>query len=166
MRRFDTPAKLISEDCVQILSAMAALIQTSTYSTERLHSVNLRRSKTRVHARRMSAAEIAKKHASAAAPTWLLKHVLEPSQPKVAGKRGRPCETKHDEQAQDQPVAKKKRPGAGGAFRAFMHVNARNQRLSRELCADLAEQYRQLSPQQKDYYVRLGQAGLGQAGSD
>ena len=160
MTLLDSPQKLISEPCTQLLSAMATLLQGSTYGTERLHSVNLRRSKTRVHSRRMSIAEIAKKHASFAAPPWLFPHVLQdPAQQKSGKKRGRPRKAEQEEGA---PVPKKRRLGAGGAFRAFIHVKARSQQLNVELCAELAE-YRQLTPDQKAYYIRLGEAGLGEA---
>eukprot|EP00971_Amphidinium_carterae_P347908 6490176-Amphidinium_carterae.1 len=45
---FPSVESLASEDAQQVLAAIALEVQTTTYSTERCHSKNLRRSKTRV----------------------------------------------------------------------------------------------------------------------
>lgn len=54
------------------------------------------------------------------------------------------------------PPARPKRPGAGGAWRAFVHKRAKNTRLSPTMMRDLAAEYSQLSAAEKQCFVELG----------
>ena len=59
---------------------------------------------------------------------------------------------------EEEVGAKKKKRGAGGAWRAFVHVNSKGVQLSPQQSAELRAQYHSLSPADKQYYIDLGSA--------
>ena len=156
LARYNTSEKLVGEECFQILSTVAVMLQTSTFSTERLHSVNLRQCKTRAHVKRMSAETVALKHGAVATLPWLHRHVLKklPLEGSKKAKRGRP---KIEREAEGS--AKKRRTGAGGAWRAFVHVRCAGQNFSQASLLEWSAEYRQLTPEQKAYFIELGKQG-------
>ena len=56
---YSTVGELLSETCLQVLKLLATLLQTTTFSTERAHSRNLRFSKRRAHSKRMDLPQLA-----------------------------------------------------------------------------------------------------------
>ena len=156
---FSTPELLLSEHCHQLLTCIASMLQCSTYSTERLHSVNLRRSKTRVHVKRMSVAEVAKKHAAAGCFPWLLPKLLWSPKSVCLRKRGRPKKKKQPQDQGAQP-RKARRTGSGGAWRAFQHCRFAGRKFEPEELRQAAQEYRALSEDQLAHYRRLGSLGL------
>ena len=140
----DTIEKLCSPEAQQILTLVAVAACGSTYSTERLHSCNLRRAKSRLtHAPDIQ--HLGLGHMGSSGPPWL-PSLLETAP--SARPRGRPRKNK---------VAKRR--GGGGAWRAFCHMQMGGQSFSKETVQALAEAYHKLSPEQKQIYVEMGKAG-------
>ena len=121
-----------SEEFYQVLAAIAAVVQTTTYGVERAHSGNARRARGQPHTHRPTVAGLAIPHSGLSAPNFLCSQDL-PSRP--AKKRGRPRRERaadplpprqppaDNEVAAPRPQRKKqKKTGGGGAWRAFQHV--------------------------------------------
>lgn len=50
--------------------------------------------------------------------------------------------------------------GGGGAWRAFIHCNHKQKKLTKESIKELAAQYRSLSQTEKQFYIHLGSLGM------
>jgi hypothetical protein len=132
------------------LATLAAVCKTDTASTERWHSRNQRRAKFRV---------------------WSHTQDLDSLSAKFLGMRTRDSGVRRTD---DGERAKRRRQApyeaakqqeklmltshryAGGAWRAFMHMMAAGRRITPQLSAVMSEEYRALSPEQKEYYRELG----------
>ena len=156
LARFNSPQQLLSEECRQILTSIGSMLQTTSYSTERLHSINLRRSKTRAHVKRMSVAEVSKKHAACAAPPWLHKRIIKVKPAVQKRKRGRSTAI-----VPEEGRVPKRHRGGGGPWRAFLHVQVQQsgRPMTRTTLNAWTAAYHALTPAQKSYYTELGRAG-------
>ena len=56
----------------------------------------------------------------------------------------------------EEPRQRSSRPGAGGAWRAYVHVHSKRRKLTGESASQLGAAYRALTPQQKSFYMELG----------
>ena len=153
--RYDTVNKLLSPESIGTLALLATKIQLTTYSTERLHSKNLRRSKARVIAKRATLHHLALAHAGWSGPEMLW--------PEEEGhhrnnRPGRP--RKHDPRSSAEEGADKtKIRGGGGPWRAFVHLNLGGRPMEPQVLKLLAAQYRALRPHEFAYYQQIGEAG-------
>ena len=159
-----SPAELVaSEEIFQVLAAVASVAQTTTYGVERAHSGNARRARGQPHTHRPAVSGLAIPHSSLSAPPFL-RHQDLPAKP--SKKRGRPRKSRQPPQQQPldddrarPPLRKKvKRPGGGGAWRAFQHVRVHieGQKLD---WRELALQYHALSDAEKQHFREIGREG-------
>ena len=140
------------------LSSLLLCAHTDVASTERWHSTNLRRSEFRVHTHKADVASLSawwmaaqsKRHDSFG---------VEPGT-KSGGTR---------KPAAKGPVSEgnsgKRRPGAGGAWRAFVHVECQGQVLSPAMATELSVRYHALTPTQREFYETLGMLASAEARS-
>ena len=149
-RQFPTAQALMSDAAQAILTALASAEECTTFSTERAHSVNLRRQLARASTHSAELAFLSVRHQRRAAVPWMDTWLQEQHE-----------EAKHDD---DRPKkvgrkrkrAQPKRRGGGGAWRAYQHVQSEGLRLNPR---QLAEGYRRLTDEQRAFYTRLGEAG-------
>ena len=157
MSKYATPAALVSEEAIQTLWALATMIEGNTFTTERLHSRNLRQMARRVQAKAMDITQLAWHHVATPGPFWLPSTPLTDQKKR---KRGRPKKA----EGRARKLTKQNRPklvGGGGAWRAFLHERA-GQFKTGDLTA-LAAEYHALSPEEWQRFQMLG--ALGQSGS-
>ena len=57
-------------------------------------------------------------------------------------------------------ATKVRRTGGGGAWRAFVHHRLAGQKLSGTLAQELKDQYASMSMDEREYYRKLGSAGV------
>ena len=149
---FDTVDKVKGDDALEVLRLIAVQSRCSTYSTERLHSRNLRRAKSRAVTHHISVADLALPHLAYSGPTFLHDIVNEPVQDRHSRKRTHPP-------GEDKPSNKKLRTGGGGAWRAFIHHRLGGRKLTGPLVQALRDDYHTLTINEKRYYNELGMAG-------
>eukprot|EP00971_Amphidinium_carterae_P200700 3982638-Amphidinium_carterae.1 len=129
--------------------------QACTHTTERLHSRNLRVSKSRVCTHRANIPHLAINHCGFAFPPW-----LEPECNKAGDtssstrKRGRPTSDSKEVKA---------RRGGGGAWRAFLAVQLAGQRMTGERVKEVKETFDALSPEMREHWQSVGRAGMSAA---
>ena len=158
-----------SEEVYQVLAAIAAVVQSTTYGVERAHSGNARRARGQPHTHRPTVAGLAIPRSSLSSPNFLCSQEL-PQRPRK--KRGRPRWERDAEPLPARPalddnvgaVARRKRKrqkktGGGGAWRAFQHVrvHVQGERLD---WRQLGEEYRALSEEEKQKYRDIGLEGV------
>ena len=178
--QFPTREALESEEARQVLLTLIASTDGNCQSVERLHSRNLHQAKGRSSTHRVDVAWLGAVHQRAAGPPWVQAHFRDLAQRTAPRIRQRSTVQKrkrsrsdpvhqHDlaqcnlhgqanaENAQDannQQRLRKRRPGAGGAWRAFLHVQGRGVQ-----SRDLAQAYRELDEEERSYYQTLGRQG-------
>ena len=155
VKMFPTVDAATSSQATKVLELMARKALGTTFSTERLHSQNLRRVMARSCTHRPDVGHLGLSHFGCSKPVWL----VEIAVPEVTkNKRGRP-----PKQVADQPddnVPKPKQRRGGGAWRAYLTINAKGQKLNATLLNLLSVQYQGLDQEAKERYKRLGHAGL------
>eukprot|EP00971_Amphidinium_carterae_P293578 5828643-Amphidinium_carterae.2 len=166
LQEFTTPEALLSDDLQQMLSAMAALALGCTFSTERLHSKNARRARTRVHVKRPDAADVGLAHQG-----WVGPAFLKPLEvPTAKRQQGRPKKTrkktKKKESSKRKRVrvnalddARKSRKGGGGAWRYHVYLHGHGGKFTGDSIKELASSYHSLSADTKAEYAELGRQG-------
>ena len=185
---YNTSSLLVGEECYQLLSGFSALLNMCTFTTECHHSGNQRRAKMRSQVKRMDVSQLALRHASCTVLPWLKRHMMQAPKKTSGRKRGRPPHVRANEgravdlngraqrleggaqehaAADDARVDRRRRrkrrgSGGGGAARAFLHIHGRCGKWTRDSLSHLWAEYRRLSPEQRLYYIRLGEAGLQQ----
>ena len=141
---FPTPVALRSSTCKALLRALLHQVDGHTFSTERLHSRNLRHNKQRVQTFQSDIAWLAAQHVSHSGPAWCKRMMEVVNRQKQAsappakrrkkrcneeaevggGRSVRPTSVADADGALQQNKPKKmKRPGGGGPWRAFLHVH-------------------------------------------
>ena len=144
--QFGTVEALKSAKFQAMLAAYVHMQEGTTFSTERLHSRNARRT----HARRMThqqdLAGLAVFHQGVAAPRWAVDFMTPPSD--------RPVKRRH---AKGKTRAAHSR-GGGGAWRALVHSKRSepDERGRLPTFAELGVMYRSLSVEEKAHYQDLG----------
>lgn len=121
------------------------LIDTDTISTERAHSVNSMKTAYRSLTHKLDL-------------TTMDAHFV------CRQARGKEPDSIRNEQVKRKPAAapkktdgKVKRPGGGGAWRAFVHIEAKGKRCTPGFFTELSERFRSLSDEQREYYEELGE---------
>ena len=170
---YSTVEQLLSPEAFQTLAAIAIMLSTTTYSTERKHAANLRRSALRSQVKRMSVSQVGLLHAAVVAPAWMKKSCFPP-QVTQKKKRGRPCGSRAQlerqvpdggdeagDEAEGRPVSKLRRTGSGGARRAYLHSHVgKGHSLKSLMESGLATAYHNLSAAERQHYQQLGSLGL------
>lgn len=68
-------------------------------------------------------------------------------------------ETEHGK-SEPGPAKKHKKRGGAGAWRAFVHHHCKGQQFGADRITELAHTYKELSPQEKQFFVEAGEAGV------
>ena len=148
LKRFGTIAALVSTECRHFLFLVARKVMCTTYTTERLHSRNLKTSRGRL-THRASVSHLALSHMGESLPSDVVvsKELRDRAGP--------------EPQKQDQKVAgvRKKVKRGGGAYRAFLSQHASGKQLSKDLIKELTGQYRSLTEEAKSRYKEIGRRG-------
>ena len=146
---FPTWISIQSLECQQMLEALFLEVDCTTYSTERAHSSNARRVRTRTSTHQLTLAQTALCQAEAVPHAC---HRFQSLQQGHTGhKRKRAFVADHNVE-EDEEACKSK--GYGGAWRAFLHCRAQGP--GRKSFSTLAENYRELSPESHRHYEELG----------
>ena len=164
-------------EALATLHGMLTLLDGSTYSTEVLHSKNLRFAKGRIQTHLPDLQALAVPHQMFTGPLWT-KSVLEPSRKKRHndagdGEGGRKQQRRsrkllQEDRGQQPPhlaapqnqagpagsAKRVARPGGGGAWRAFLHVRGRS--FKGGAVTDMATTYRSLGEEDRAYFQQLG----------
>ena len=149
LQEYPDRATMRSGPAMAILHIVARKVQLTTFSVERLHSINLRRARARVETTRVPLQQLALGHVCHAASEPETGRE-EQSQSQTQCKRGRP-----------QKVEKKRQnAGSGGAWRAFVAHNFSGQKLSGESMRQASRDYGALSEEDRRFYIKLGRAGM------
>ena len=171
---FPTQVALLSEECHQLLVAVASLAICDTFSVERLHSRNARRARARGEGHKPQLKFLGLHHEGYAGPAFLKP---PPTQPKDRRPRGRPMKVfkrpsgghlaeGRSEAGHHEAEGGRKggRRGGGGAWRYFVFKHTHGSQLSAERMRALGRNYRALSHEEKQRYTAAGRAGgLGSA---
>eukprot|EP00971_Amphidinium_carterae_P351764 6492268-Amphidinium_carterae.3 len=153
--------KLCSSEVHSTLYVLAHLWTSTTFATEALHARNLRRAKGRTMTKRIEVCDLAVAHSLAPHP-WLQPAVVKTKADSEPTKR-KSGKLKHCDAAPEK--RRRANPGAGGAWRAFNHIQLGGRKFDAASVGELACAYRALSPQSKHYYETLGAAGSLQSWS-
>ena len=153
LQQFPTVASLTSSsDLVHILGCCATMVAGTTFSTERLHSGNARRSRAAAHTHKRGVEQLAMQSSSWAAPSW-----LRPPQRKGQKEHKKLGPKKRKESTSEAPKAKKSR-GGGGAWRAFVHHQIQHAGEKNDFKM-LATKFANLDASTMQYYRELGAMG-------
>ena len=158
---FDSPEKLVQEDCQQRLASAAFMIRTSTFFVERCHSQHSRLAKNRVQTQQMQAHSMAMPRAAAACVSWL-QPAFVGQVAKESKKLGRPKKRYRDEAGVLADPPTKARRGGGGQWRAFLKERFAGQTLPTRDAAEMAAasaEYQRLDEQARARLRRIGLAG-------
>ena len=128
----------------------ASMVRSETAQIEAQHA-SIRRS---IH---LSSTHTHQQHVERASSDFILRHVQMRSRARDALQRNLVANVSPVDPALDEPPQKKFRTRGGGAFRAFIHSRCAGVR--KPDFADLAREYRQLSPVEKATFKELGEEG-------
>lgn len=137
----DTQEKLLSAEAKAILEALAAMVTTDIAPIEARHSSNRETSLMRARGWMVNLSTMSSK---------FVLHCASKIASKIA--------------SSDQPVTGKPKRGhrekrtGGGPWRAFCHHVSKGVRFTAKTLSDLADQYRNLSPEEKLKYEQAGKA--------
>ena len=163
--RYSTIERLRSPEFQQILWQLGSLVQATTFSTERLHSRNLRRSRMRVCVTRADIKMIALNHVGFAGPSWL-RHLRIREAATVQCKPGRPLRSRTGLRvrvgAKRTADGSFKLRGGGGAWRAFLRerMSAGPSGFTSAAMQEWRQEYWSLSDDDWQRYASLGRQGL------
>eukprot|EP00971_Amphidinium_carterae_P149858 2970914-Amphidinium_carterae.3 len=149
--QFNTPRKLLSENARQVLAGIAVVTATTTYSTERLHSRNLRRAKHRVHTHSLDVKAVSVCHMGLAAPSWVTLALKRQQREQRRLRRASTLQRKRKPQGA--------RRGGGGAFRAYLHHHLQGRKWTAEDMRIAGASYRALPAEEVQRWKEIGIAG-------
>ena len=147
---------LMGAEARVLLLCLARQVTGTTYSTERLHSRNLRRAKGRASTQRINIKDLALPHVAFAGPRYCHKSVQSS---RSSNRPGRPKRKSADPDPQLHRPSKKKRTGGGGAWRAYVHLNLGGRQITPAVSMELGAGYRNLTQEQRQHYEDIGRAG-------
>ena len=150
LQQFPTVDLLTGKDSEFILRALGRQAFGSTYTTERLHSRNLKRTMARKSTHPADLAHLGLTHISYAGPMHRTPAVGKQARKEPHRPLGRP--KKHKKRRRGSS-------GGGGAWRAYCHYHLQGQPLTASLMRSLAADYHALSLEQRQWYSDLGKAG-------
>ena len=148
---FASVEALLGADCQAMLRVVLQTLVGTTFRVETLHSLNLRRLRSRSMSHPIDLADVAVTHVGCTAP--LIATVLQQAESEV----GRLTKT-HKGTQKNQGSGTKQRRGGGGAWRTFVHIEASKEPTHQPLGRNLAERYRALSIEEKKNLELIGRA--------
>ena len=128
-----------------IVDVLEGMLDANAFSTEALHSKNLRHKKQRIFSPHIDVPHLAAWHQQRAGRRWcsqVLSHVEKA-----------PCQAGQI----DKPAPKRRKRGSGGAWRAFLHDREAHGVARGKFQEGLSHIYNNLSPNTKQKYVKMGQ---------
>ena len=153
---FPSDLEFSSEDCLEVIQALAILAETDIGAIERQHTIGrkiiLSRSMTRPVALRTLSADFLLRQ-SCQCNTDSFSYLYFDSDSIIKKLQRRQRRNKKPKKRQ------KARRGGGGSFRAFLSETTRGTKASKYSWKRAAREYRNLSPEQKAYYKELGALG-------
>eukprot|EP00971_Amphidinium_carterae_P054376 1071400-Amphidinium_carterae.1 len=171
---------ILCEELKQILSALSTLVKGTTFSTERVHSRNLRRHRQRATLKQMDLSELALAHVAVAGHPLVRHPLKEKPSPKKRGRPSRRQKAERDMSALEQLTggghhagvdpgediaadhvaspAVKRRRGGGGAYRAYCHLHHTG-KFTKDSLQKLSIGYKGLSIDEKRHYENIGKLG-------
>ena len=166
---YSSAGELQSEPAQLILRCARKCLDTNTFSTERLHSANLRHQQARIQTHGIELPDLAAVHTCLAGPAWMRSFEQTCESEGAAGERHHPqpsMRLRRHTLVRKRPAARrrkgnktgKRRPGAGGPWRAFIHDKKLKGQF-RGFTAELGAEYKQLSPQKRAHLADLGLRG-------
>ena len=179
--RLAEPSDLLSVPVQNELRMVLSSLTCNTYDTERLHSRNLRRLRSRAHTHRMTLADIGLPHMGFTSPrpvapifatfmaeeSKIRKGKAAPNLPRSNTSKGKdrdpdrkPSET--GEVDDELPGQKRRKAGAGGAWRAYCHLQGQGRAVNFGL---LAASYKRLDETSKQQYATVGKLATQAASS-
>ena len=141
----------LSESARAELYAVAAVAGSDTASTERSHSRQQRRARFRVWTHCQDLQTLSAWSLSSQIRTWSSISAPEATAAKARSARGLAATTEHARRAAGR------RSGGGGAWRMFVYVNAAGHKPDGAFIRELSERFRSLLPDEKEYYISLGE---------
>ncbi len=154
---FPTADLFASSNCNAFISFLARLAETDIGPIERQHAISRRIIQMRSFATTPVALE-------ALSADWLLRRFVQNNvdvssyrfvESDLDIKRFRD-RTKRWKNMRSKVRKMKRKKGGGGAYRAFISAKMKGKKATRQSFQDLAEEYRQLSPGEKQYYSDIG----------
>ena len=136
LARYGCAEQLLSPASLETLRCLAWLAQTATFTTERLHSQNLRKAKKPM-THKPALATLALQHMCWAGPAVLRSQEKSDVGNKDKRPRGRPS-MKTAQAAAEEAGSLPARTGGGGSWRAFQSVMLGGQKFSAAAVKDLA----------------------------
>ena len=164
LAKYNSVDKLLGQCAKNILFTLARLLRCSTFSTERLHSKNLRQAKSRTQTHTVNIKDLGLPHVGLCGASFAVSELTAEQHVAITGKKkiGRPKKRPLPEAADGAGPVKRTNPGAGGAWRAFLHQRLAGRQFTPELVTAAQQSYHALTAEERAYYVRLGRAGLGE----
>ena len=156
---YNSVGLLQSEQAQHVLGMVAGHLSMTTFQVERMHSQNLRRRNLRTQTHDLDVADLAAPHCAESGNKILLSHIY-PELPCPAKKLGRPKKQKDDSQRPRKHRRLGSSSGGGGPWRAFIHFNHKNAKMSSESIKAAQHAYRNLSRDDHSFFQNLGRAGL------
>ena len=153
LQKYCTPQALCGAEAIAVLKVLAKKALASIFTTERLHSKNLRRAKGRSNTHYPDVKFLGLSHMASAHPIWC-------------------CPSKHDD-GNSKPTGSQKKthvipkpklraaPGGGGPWRAFCSRHMSGRQMTAAALKSLGAAYKRLTPEEKQFYIDVGEAGLG-----
>ena len=173
LKQYPSANDLLGSECHQVLAMVAACIHSCTFTTERLHSKNIRRTRQRVSTQRADLTFMGLNHAGYAGPPWLRASRLHVTAKKNKKKRGRPVKKddleklktrkrrRMGEAASDSVQTGEnflQTAGGGGAWRSFLHSKMKGRWSAAQMAAWKAE-YNAITGDEKAFHKQLGAQG-------
>lgn len=155
----DTPTKLQSAECKSLIESLANCFTFDIASVEAKHSSN--REMTLLNNRgwlpslQFLTSKFVCKYVGQLSERF--KFVFKPDSGDFANTNSK--EKKRQNQTARSNMSKK-RPGGGGAWRAFCHANAQGQQFTVASLQKLSQEYMKLSVEEKQKYVEAGAAAV------
>eukprot|EP00971_Amphidinium_carterae_P073614 1455615-Amphidinium_carterae.5 len=161
LRIYDTVAKLTSVEALLVLEMVARRAMGSTFTTEALHSKNLRRALARNLTYKPDLGHLALTHAASACPSWTREGVDSFHSQR---RRGRPTKPEAPKDSaidnNDATVPhKRQRTGGGGAWRAFLHSRLAGTKMTADRLRDMSTEYAGLSVAERSHFTEMGRQG-------
>ena len=174
-RRFPTPQELIGDESWFLLHTLAAMMMTTTYSTERAHSRNAKRNRAR-QSHKADVQYLALSHTAVAGLPFLRNEVAQQLLEKGPAKKkdakdsrslgtdshvdvGEPAQKRSKHCLKETDKKRSGHSGGGGPWRAYVHINSAGRRFSGADSQTLSQSYKSLSVEEKQYYSELGRLG-------
>eukprot|EP00971_Amphidinium_carterae_P337692 6474619-Amphidinium_carterae.4 len=161
LRIYDTVERLTSMEALLVLEMVARRAMGSTFTTESLHSKNLRRTISRNLTHKPDIGHVALAHAAIAGPSWTRQGSAGYRSQRRSGRprKAKLLEESGNEQEHAAVPQKRQRTGGGGAWRAFLHSRLTGTKMTPDRLRKLSAEYAGLSDDERSHFAEMGLQG-------